>query len=205
MPSDAVCRESHALIVAAKETGHFIDAAEVPGTRYTIRTGESEVRMVQREQVYYKIKDPFAKLHLKKHPAEFALFEHIVHNIMFPDCRLEFLGISECCREVRFVFRQVAVRSESRPDDAQIAEWLRRWFGLASEGRYGFGNGSVFVTDVGQDSDNVLVDDAGRLRFIDPIIGFKPPLLKCLKETLVDDSAVDRLITCIANQEGTCQ
>ena len=34
--------------------------------------------------------------------------------------------------------------------------------------------------DVGQDGDNVLVDDEGFLRFIDPIIGFKLPLQKYL-------------------------
>lgn len=35
----------------------------------------------------------------------------------------------------------------------------------------------MFVTDVGQDGDNVLMDDDQHLRFIDPIIGFKQPLL----------------------------
>jgi hypothetical protein len=60
-----------------------MNVSAVPGTRYTIRTGESEVRIVQKEQLYYKIKNPFAKLHLKKHSPEYVLFEHIVHNILF--------------------------------------------------------------------------------------------------------------------------
>jgi hypothetical protein len=51
-------------------TGDFVQVTDVPGTRYTIRTGESEVRIVQTEQVYYKIKDPFAKMHLKRHPGK---------------------------------------------------------------------------------------------------------------------------------------
>ena len=75
MPPDPIRRESDALIAAAKRTGCFVETASVPGTRYTIRTGESEVRLVQKEQVYYKIKNPFAKLHLKKHPPEYVLFE----------------------------------------------------------------------------------------------------------------------------------
>ena len=81
LPPDPIRQTSRALIAAAKKAGCFVDVAKVPGTRYTIRTGESEVRLVQREQVYYKIKDPFAKLHLKKHPPEYVLFEHVVHNI----------------------------------------------------------------------------------------------------------------------------
>ena len=153
-----------------------METASVPGTRYTIRTGESEVRLVQTEQLYYKIKNPFAKLHLKKHPPEYVLFEHIVHNILFPDCRLEFLGVAEDLHEARLVFRQQAVRADTRPDDRQIAEYLG-WLGLQPEGRYSFANDYVFVTDVGQDGDNVLMDDDQHLRFIDPIIGFKQPLL----------------------------
>jgi len=50
------------------------------------------------------------------------------------------------------------------------------------------------VTDVGQDGDNVLLDDDGNLRFIDPIIGFKPSFLQLLSSALADDSAVNELV-----------
>ena len=193
LPPNPIRRESVALIAAAKRAGCFVNATEVPGTRYTIRSGESEVRLVQKEQVYYKIKDPFAKLHLKKHPPEYVLFEHVVHNILFPDCRLEFLGVAEDFHEARLVFRQEAIRADVRPDDKQIAEHLLR-LGLRSEGRYAFGNDYVFVTDVGQDGDNVLLDDSGELRFIDPILGFKRPLLQELSAALVDVTEIAQLI-----------
>ncbi len=192
MPSDQIRRESRAFIAAAKRTGLFVETSSVPGTRYTIRTGESEVRLVQREQVYYKIKNPFAKAHLKKHPIEFALFEHIVHNILFPDCTLDFLGIAEDMHEARMVYRQKAVRSDMRPNDSQIAAYLYE-IGLQKEGRYSFGNDFLFVTDVGQDGDNVLLDDEGNLRFIDPIIGFKQPLLNLLISALKDESYIKEL------------
>ena len=126
MSEDQVRRESRVLIAAAGKAGCLLDASTVPGTRYTIRTGESEVRIVQKEQVYYKIKNPFAKMHLKKHPPEYVLFEHIVHNILFPDCRLEFLGVTEVLHEARLVFQQRAVIAEARPDDRQIAHHLGR-------------------------------------------------------------------------------
>lgn len=193
LSSDPVCRESQALISAAKKTDCFLEVKSVPGTRYTIRTGESEVRLVQKEGLYYKIKNPFAKLHLKRHPAEYAVLEHVVHNILFPDCRLEFLGIAEDCREARMVYRQKAVRSESRPNDKQIAECLRQ-MGLLPCGRYEFGNDFLFVTDVGQDGDNVLLDDDGALRFIDPIVGFKSPLLPRLKSALESDDGIQALV-----------
>ncbi len=75
MQTDPIRQKSNALIAAARRIGQFIEIAEVPGTRYTIRTGESDVRMVQKDQVYYKIKNPFAKLHLKKHSPEHVLFD----------------------------------------------------------------------------------------------------------------------------------
>lgn len=197
LPEDPLRRESRTLIAAAKRTGCFLDLSAVPGTRYTIRSGESEVRFLQDLQLYHKIKNPFAKCHVKRHPPEYVLFEHVVHNILFPDCRLEFLGIAEELREARIVYSQNAVRSETRPDDAQIAAHLARELGLRPEDRYAFGNEYVFVTDVGQDGDNVLVDDAGELRFIDPIIGFKPPLIPLLDEALVNDTGADTLVRCL--------
>ena len=193
MSSDSVRRESRALIDAAKRVGRFIDSATVPGTRYTIRSGESEVRMVQKEGLYYKIKNPFAKHHLKGHPVEYMLLEHIVHNILFPDCRLEFLGVAEDFHEARLVFRQAAVRSDTRPDAKMIEHDLQER-GLFSEGRYDFGNEYVRVTDVGQDGDNVLLDDAGVLRFIDPIIGFKPLLLEKLADATALDAQIDQFV-----------
>ena len=193
LSSDPVCRESRALIAAAKKVGCFVESKDVPGTRYTIRTGESEVRLVQKEGLYYKIKNPFAKLHLKRHSVEYVLFEHVIHNILFPDCRLELLGISEDYHEARIVYRQKAVRSELRPDDRQIAECLSQ-MGLHPCGRYEFGNGFLFVTDVGQDGDNVLLDDDGITRFIDPIIGFKAPLLSRLKSALESENDIQFLV-----------
>ncbi len=46
---------------------------------------------------------------------------------------------------------------------------------------------------VGQDGDNVLLDDDRHLRFIDPIIGFKHPLLAMLSKSLETDAEVDAL------------
>ena len=188
-----ICRESLALIAGAKKAGCFIEKKDVPGTRYTIRTGESEVRLVQKDGEYYKIKNPFAKLHLKRHSERYVIFEHVIHNIMFPDCRLEFVGIAEDYHEARIVYRQNTVRSELRPEDGQIAEILNQ-MGLSSDNRYEFGNEFLFVTDVGQDDDNVLVDDENRIRFIDPIIGFKSSLQELLMCALESDKDVAELV-----------
>jgi len=50
------------------------------------------------------------------------------------------------------------------------------------------------VTDVGQDGDNVLLDDDGILRFIDPIVGFKSLLLPQLQTALRSEAGVSALV-----------
>ena len=182
-PSDPVLRESGCLIAAAKIANCLLEAKSVPGTRYSVRTGESEVRMVQREQMYYKIKNPFAKSHLKRHDIREVIYEHVIHNILFPETALQFLGVCEDGREARLIYSQKAVRTERRPTDEQIEKYLAS-LGLEREGRYEFGNEFLFVTDVGQDGDNVLLGDDDKLYFIDPIIGFKVPALELIDKLI---------------------
>jgi hypothetical protein len=52
----------------------------------------------------------------------------------------------------------------------------------------------VVVTDVGQDGDNVLLDDNLHLRFIDPIIGFKKPLLSKLSSLFTSEEEINNLV-----------
>lgn len=191
--SDSIREESRVLIAAAKRVGCFVKDEDVPGTRYSIRTGESEVRFVQKDRVYFKLKDPFAKSHLKKHPVQYALYEHIVHNVLFPACQLEFVGVSEVLHEARIVYRQKAVRCGDRPDDRSISDFLLQ-LGLRPAERYCFGNEYLFVTDVGQDSDNVLQDAEGRLYFIDPIIGFRELLCKRLGGDVNERNSIRELV-----------
>jgi len=181
--TDSVVNESRLLIAAARSSGLFYDVSNIPGVRISLRTGESSVFWNAAEQAYFKIKNPFAKAHLKKHSLSDMLYEHVVHNILFPETRLEFLGIGEELREARFVFRQRAIQSDRRPTDEQIAQALAT-LGFHPEGRHSFGDSRLFVTDVLASSDNVLLGDDGRSYFIDPIIGFKRPGREVIKSLI---------------------
>ena len=138
------------------------------------RTGESEVYFNAAEHAYYKVKWPSAKVTIKQTTPRDWLYEHIIHNILFPDSAYEFIGITEEIGELKIILRQQEVLSESFPADTQIAAHLAT-LGPKPEDRYFFGNGLLAVTDVGATSDNVLLDDAGNLRFIDPLIRLKRP------------------------------
>ena len=102
------------------------------------------------------------------------LYEHVIHNILFPEAAYEFVGILEECGEVRVVLRQEAVRTERFADETRIVEELAAR-GLEPEGRFFFGDGVVAVTDVGAHGDNVLLDDDDKVRFIDPLIRLNRP------------------------------
>ena len=133
------------------------------------RTGESSVYWNRAESAFYKVKNPAAKAPIKRTLPEDWLYEHIIHNILFPESAYEFLGVLEECGGVRIVLRQRAVKTESFPEEEQVAVALANR-GLFPSERYFFGDGVVSVTDVGAHGDNVLLDDAGNVRFIDPLI-----------------------------------
>ena len=195
---DPVSVESSCLVSAAKRIGCYVDVRQIKGSRISKRTGESEVFWDADAKAYWKIKNPFAKLHLKKHgPAE-VLYEHIVHNLLFPETRLEFTGVTDQAGEARLVFKQAAVCADHLPDDRQISEDLMKR-GLVKQGKYEYGNDWVLVTDVMASSDNVLLGDDGELYFIDPIIGFKPPLIEKLNVLSTDETAIDALISAFSS------
>ena len=47
---------------------------------------------------------------------------------------------------------------------------------------------------VGQDGDNVLLDDDNAIRFIDPIIGFKQSLVSCFPDVMKSDDSVEDMV-----------
>ena len=175
------------VIEVAKSCGLYITVPSVSsptgvviGELVSKRTGESEVYFNAAEHSYYKVKRPSAKAHIKQTSPCDWLYEHIIHNILFPDTAYEFVGITEEVGELKIVLRQLNVPSESFPTDPQIAATLAA-LGLHPEDRYFFGNDLLAVTDVSAQSDNVLLDDNGNLRFIDPLIRLKKPALEVIK------------------------
>ena len=133
------------------------------------RTGESEVYWNRRESSFYKIKNPEAKRPLKKTGETDWVYEHVIHNILFPECAYELVGVTEVVGEIRVVLKQRAICTETFPTREQIESALAAK-GLVKQDRYFYGDGVVSVTDVGEHGDNVLLGDDGRVYFIDPLI-----------------------------------
>lgn len=122
----------------------------------------------------FKVHDPFAKRVLKDmHPVD-AIYEHIIHNILFPNVRYNFVGITSENDEARIILSQEFCMASLVPTDQEISSHLQS-MGLLPEDHYYFGNEYLSITDVSADSDNVLKDERGELFFIDPIIKLKKP------------------------------
>lgn len=68
------------------------------------RTGESAVYWNAVENAYYKVKDPVAKAPLKKTSESDWMYEHVIHNILFPDTAYEFVGAFREMGEIRYWF-----------------------------------------------------------------------------------------------------
>ena len=159
------------LIEVAKAAGLYMSPEQVRtlGDLVSKRTGESSVYWNHDENAFYKVKNPEAKRPIKHSSETDWPYEHVIHNILFPECAYELIGITEDCGEIRVVLKQQAIGTESFPTSEQIER------SLASRGfypvdAYFFSDGIVSVTDVGEHGDNVLLGDDGIVYFIDPLV-----------------------------------
>lgn len=175
--------ESARLIAIAKEQGLYIEKSrwEIYGDRKRLPSGESIVYLSEDGKEVIKVRNPFAKSVVKRMHAQDAIYEHLVHNILFPNTRYEFKGISEATDGVRIILTQKYISDVyAIPTQDMIDQYLIDGLGLVKEDRFYYGNGYVSVTDVFADGDNVLVD-GDKLYFIDPIIKFKRPATEVLE------------------------
>jgi hypothetical protein len=168
--------ESERLVSVAKDNGKYISREETKqlGKVYPKSTGESIVYIDKNNNKVYKVKDPYAKSPMKHGvQPEDVIYEHVVHNLLFPETRYKFEGVSDVNGDVRMVLSQKLVKSVGQPTKNQIDAALAER-GLKPDGRYSYSNEYVTVTDV--TGDNALLGSDGKVYFIDPIIGFKKPV-----------------------------
>lgn len=118
---------------------------------------------------------------MKNTQPEDIIYEHLIHNILFPSTRYRFVGISEDAKGIRIVLQQKNISSIFRvPSQKMIDDYLLKTLGLRKEDKYFYGNDYYAITDVSNVSDNVLCDEKGTLFFIDPIIKLKKPAIEVL-------------------------
>ena len=164
------------LVKIAKDQGLYIDKSEWDrfGDRRMIPTSESVVFLSKDESTFTKMKSPFAKAPMKHTLPEDIIYEHLIHNMLFPSTRYRFVGISEDIKGIRIVLQQRNISDMFQvPTQEAIDNYLICDLGLSTEDRYFYGNEYFAITDVSSTSDNVLCDEDGRLYFIDPIIRLK--------------------------------
>lgn len=174
--------ESERLISVSKSKRLFIEksAWDEFGDRKQQPSGESVVFLSNDGTAVYKVHNPFAKSVIKQMHAQDAIYEHLIHNILFPSTRYQFVGISEDVDGVRIILKQSYIsKSFVLASRSDIDRYLVDSLGLKIEDRYFYGNDYISVTDVSFNSDNVLTDGEN-LFFIDPIIKLKRPALEVL-------------------------
>ena len=173
--------ECNRLLNIAKENNLYIAITDWDkfGEKRSVSTGESVVYLSRDEKVFTKMKSPFAKAPMKQTCPKDIIYEHLIHNIIFPSTRYRFVGITEDVKGLRIVLQQKnIVDIYGIPSQEQIDDFLIKHLGLSKEDKYFYGNDYFAITDVSYQSDNVLCDSEGRLFFIDPIIRLKKPALE---------------------------
>ena len=123
---------SERLIEIAKKAGDYIKHPEEL-SEYSSLIGEGSASEVFRKPDFgdvRKFKKPFAtpQIYWKFPNAsgfENVIYEHLVSNVLFPETRQEFRGISENYKgEVEFVLDQAFVSSQRKATDEEIAKHL---------------------------------------------------------------------------------
>lgn len=174
--------ESQRLIEIAKDNGLFIPKSEWEkfGDRKRLPSGESIVCLSNDGETITKIRNPFAKAAIKNLHAQDVIYEHLIHNVLFPTTKYKFVGISEDIDGVRLILQQQYLSKKfSNPSQKDIDNYLQKGLGLKIENRYYYANDFIAITDVSAEGDNVLSDNE-HLYFIDPIIKFKQPAINVL-------------------------
>ena len=124
-----------------------------------IPTGESIVFLSKDGSVFTKMKSPFSKAPLEQSHPEDIIYEHLIHNMLFPGTS-RFIGISEDNKGIRIVLQQKNISSMFRvPTPKMIDDYLRNVLGLTKEDKYFYGNEYLAITDISNLSDNVLCDE----------------------------------------------
>jgi len=182
--SDLSSEISLCLIETAKNNGLFVPKNEWEnfGDKKRQPSGESIVYLSPDGKTVTKIRNPFAKAVIKNLRPFDIIFEHLIHNILFPNTQYTFKCISEDLSEVRIIYSQPYVSLNFLPpSQKQIDKYVIGAIGLKKENSYFYGNEYLSVTDISADSDNVLIDKNGIFYFIDPIIRLKKPAVEILE------------------------
>ena len=176
-------KEGSRLIAIAKANQLFIEKRkwEQYGDRKRLPSGESIVYLSTDGMNVIKVRNPFAKSTIKRMHAQDAIYEHLVHNLLFPKTRYHFEGISEDADGVRIILSQKYISDTyAASTQEEIDRYLIEGLGLSIENRYYYANDYIAITDVSADGDNVLTD-GDHLYFIDPIIMMKRPATEVLE------------------------
>ena len=165
--------KAHNLYIPKSAWADFGEQKRVP-------SGESIVYFDDTNNRVVKVRNPMAKAVIKQLHAGDIIYEHLFHNLLFPDTRYQFMGISEDVDGVRIILSQPYISNQFiLPDDSLIDRYLIEGLGLKKEDRYFYGNEYLSITDISSMGDNVLYDGE-KLYFIDPIIKLKRPAKEVL-------------------------
>ena len=114
------------------------------GDRKRDPSGESIVYFDSPNNRVVKVRNPLAKAAIKQLHPEDIIYEHLLHNLLFPDTRYQFIGISEDEDGVRIILSQPYIANQFMiPTDTLINRYLTEGLNLKKEDKVSSGNKPV--------------------------------------------------------------
>ena len=97
------------------------------GDRKRAPSGESIVYFDSSNNRVVNVRNPLAKAAIKQLHPEDIIYEHLLHNLLFPDTRYQFIGISEDEDGVRIILSQPYIANQFMiPTDTLINRYLEQ-------------------------------------------------------------------------------
>ena len=183
--------EGRRIIEAAKKNGLFIEPERFSELKKSQQPSKESL-------VYYdldnnrviKIKDPFAAEGMTDNIPFDELYQHIIHNLFFPESKYDFLGVTTNYRgdEVRFVLSQDYIESIGRTSDVEASNFVKQ-HGFKPIDGYWYENDDIVVADFY--GANMLKDAYGNLHLIDPLIKFKTDPRQIIDKIIAQDAYLE--------------
>jgi len=116
-----------------------------------------------------KVKNPFAQCRVTLNPINEAIYQHIIHNIYFPETNYRLVGLTEINGTLRVVLEQDKVEKKRNCTEEEIGAYIR---GKGFEiDKWIYENDELKVVD--SYPSNAIVGTDDRLYVIDPMFQMK--------------------------------
>lgn len=135
-----------------------------------------------KNMLVYKVKDIFYYDKDKEHDPRYSIYEHLLHNILFPNVPYTFLGIGTIEGKPGLVFSQPYI-TDLQTSEMEDVQAYMKLLGLEYDGYHPLTYTNDYISITAYSCD-VLIDENNTLYFLNPIISFRKEPIEVFRHYL---------------------